>query len=152
MDLNVETVKNFYQAFSEKNPGGMIKQYSSGIVFSDPVFGVLEGKEVGEMWTMLCERSRDFSLSFGNIQDKGDGYYTCDWTASYTFSRTGNRVVNKVRAYMQVENGLIIGHSDAFRFYLWARQAFGIKGWLFGWTTFFQRGVRKKARAMLADQ
>ncbi len=151
MDVNIETINSFYSAFSKLDAGGMNARYSNDIVFSDPVFGMLEGEEVRKMWKMLCRNAVGFNLEFGNITDKGDGYYTCDWTASYTFSATGNRVVNKARAYMQLENGLIIGHSDAFRFYKWARQAFGIKGWMFGWTTFFQRRVRARVRKMLAN-
>lgn len=149
MDVNVECVRKFYKAFSERNVDGMLAQYSTDIIFSDPVSGVLEGEQVRRMWSLLCSRAVDFSLEFGNIVDKGDGYYTCDWKASYVSSFTGNRVVNSVRAYMQIEKGKIIGHSDAFRFYKWARQAFGIKGWLFGWTTFFQRIVRSRFRKML---
>ena len=145
MDVNVEAVRKFYEGFSKCDAEGMNAQYDAGIVFSDPAFGMLEGEDVKRMWKMLCSRARDFSLEFGNIIDRGDGYYTCEWKASYIFSATGNRVVNRVKAFMKLENGKITEHSDAFRFYKWARQAFGVKGWLLGWTTFFQRRVRSRA-------
>src|SRR5690606_35646746 len=125
---------------------GMLAFYHPEICFSDPVFGYLEGEDVGKMWRMLCKNAREFSLTTGALSDKGDGYFTQEWTATYRFSQTGRMVVNHVKAYMKVENGMITEHSDAFSFHRWAKQAFGWKGYLFGWTGFFRRRVLKKAR------
>jgi hypothetical protein len=66
--------------------------------------------------------------------------------ATYTFSATGNKVVNKIKASFVFENGKIIHHKDSFDFYNWARQALGIKGLLLGRTSFLQRKVRQQAR------
>lgn len=149
MDVNVETMRSFYEAFSRKDAEAMNAQYHQDIMFSDPAFGVLEGEEVRRMWRMLCSGAKDFKLEFGPVNDRGDNYYTCEWKASYLFSATGNRVVNKAKGFMKIENGKITEHSDAFRFYVWARQAFGLRGWLLGWTTFFQRRVRSRIREKL---
>ena len=147
----MEVIRKFYDAFARKDAEGMVAQYHPGILFSDPAFGMLEGEDVAQMWRMLCARAKDLTVEFGNISDRGDGYYTCEWKATYLFSSTGNRVVNKVKAFMKIENGKITEHSDAFRFYKWARQAFGVKGWLLGWTSFFQRRFRARARNTLQN-
>jgi hypothetical protein len=36
--------------------------------------------------------------------------------------------------------------NDHFDFYLWARQALGLPGSLFGWTSWFQRAVQSNTR------
>ncbi len=124
--------------------------YSDDILFSDPVFLVLKGEEVGDMWEMLCRNAKDFSLSYSNIQLLDEEYATCDWVAHYTFSKTGRKVTNRIKAYMKIHDGKIIEHSDAFRLSTWIGQALGWKGILFGWTGVMKRAVQKNARKSLA--
>ena len=123
--------------------------YSDDIIFSDPVFGLLKGDEVRAMWEMLCRNAKDFSLSFSDIQPVDEEYYTCRWTAIYTFSKTGNKVTNNIKAFMRIKDEKIIEHSDAFRLSTWIGQALGWKGVWFGWTAFMKRAVQKNARKNL---
>ena len=123
--------------------------YSDDIVFNDPVFGLLRGDEARMMWEMLCKNAKDFSLTFSNIRLLDEEYANCDWVASYTFSKTGRKVVNRIRAYMKLKDGKIIEHSDAFRLSKWAAQALGFKGALLGWTGFMKRKIRQNARKSL---
>ncbi|HAO03812.1 MAG: nuclear transport factor 2 family protein [Chitinophagaceae bacterium] len=146
---NENLITGFYTAFQRLDAGGMNNSYSSDIVFFDPVFELLKAGEVKSMWQMLCANAQDFSLTFSDITNKGDGYYTCNWTATYTFSKTGKKVVNHVKAYMKIENGKIIEHSDGFSMHKWASQALGFSGKLFGWNRFFQRKIKNNARKTL---
>lgn len=146
---NKQVVEKFYEAFSRKDAATMNSCYADDIVFSDPVFGMLQGNEVRHMWEMLCSGSRNFSLEFNNITEIDEEYITCNWTATYEFSATGRKVVNKVKAFMRINNGSITEHSDAFRLSTWMTQAFGLKGYLFGWTNFMKRAVQKRARKNL---
>jgi hypothetical protein len=98
---------------------------------------------------MLCKNAKDFSLTYGNIIKLDDEYYTCDWTATYIFSKTGRPVVNNVRANMRFANGEIIEHSDAFSLHKWASQALGFTGKLIGWNSFFQRKIKNQAKKNL---
>lgn len=98
---------------------------------------------------MLCKNATDFSLTFGNIITLDEEYSTCDWVATYTFSKTGKRVVNKIRANMKFADGKIIEHSDAFSLHRWAAQALGFSGWLFGWNKFFQNKIKNGAKKNL---
>jgi ketosteroid isomerase-like protein len=102
--------------------------YSDDIVFSDPVFMLLKGNEAKAMWEMLCRNAKDFSLTFSNIELLDEEYATCQWVASYTFSKTGKKVVNHIKAFMRFKDGKIIEHSDAFRLSTWIAQALGWKG------------------------
>lgn len=150
MNSNKQIVEQFYTAFQQLDYKSMQACYSDDIVFSDPVFLLLRGKEAKSMWEMLCKNARNFSLSFSDIELIDHEYATCSWTATYTFSRTGRRVVNNIKAFMRLKDGKIIEHSDGFRLSTWAAQALGWKGVLFGWTGFMKRGIQKNARRNLA--
>ncbi|MFY7901060.1 MAG: nuclear transport factor 2 family protein [Chitinophagaceae bacterium] len=149
IDKNKATIEKFYTSFQQKDYYNMNSLYAENIVFSDPVFGLLQGDEVRAMWQMLCIRAKDFSLVFGEIVTDDEEYYTCEWTASYLFSVTNRRVVNKCKAYMRLKDGVIVEHSDAFSFYKWCRQAFGLVGLLIGFTNYMQRRVSKTAKKNL---
>lgn len=150
MTTNRETlINNFYSSFQKLDPDGMNSCYRADIVFFDPVFGLLRGDEVKAMWTMLCRNARDFSLTYSNIRHLDDEYSTCDWVATYTFSKTGKKVVNRIKANMRFEQGKIAEHSDAFSLHAWSRQAMGFMGWLLGWNRFFQRKIQNSARKNL---
>lgn len=150
MNTNQATLERFYAAFAKLDHRTMNECYAEEIVFSDPVFLLLRNEEVRAMWEMLCTNAKDFSLTFSNIQEVDEEYATCNWTASYTFSKTGNKVTNHIKAFMRFRDGRIIEHSDAFRLSTWIAQALGWKGVLFGWTGFMKRAVQRNARRNLA--
>lgn len=144
-----ELINKFYSSFQKLDYNGMNSCYSNDIVFFDPVFGLLRGEEVRSMWEMLCKNAKDFSLTFSNIVHLDEEYSTCEWIASYTFSKTGKKVVNKIKANMRFEDGKIAEHSDAFSLHRWSKQAIGFMGWLLGWNRFFQRKIQNAARKNL---
>lgn len=149
MSDNARVVERFYSAFQQLDYKTMNDCYSEDIIFNDPVFGLLKEDEVRSMWEMLCKNAKNFSLTFSDIELLDEEYATCKWTATYTFSKTGRRVVNRIKAYMRLNDGKIIEHSDAFRLSTWAGQALGWKGVMFGWTGFMKRSVQKNARMSL---
>lgn len=149
MTNNEQLINNFYASFQKLDHKGMNACYSEDIVFSDPVFGLLRGEEARSMWEMLCTNAKDFTLTYGNIRHLDDEYSTCDWLATYTFSKTGKKVVNRIKANMRFGNGKIIEHSDAFSLHKWASQALGFGGWLLGWNSFFQNKIKNGAKRNL---
>lgn len=149
MEANKHVIEKFYTAFQKLDHQTMNSCYSDDIVFSDPAFGLLRGDEAKSMWEMLCKNAKDFSLTFSNIQLLDEEYATCNWVATYTFSRTGRKVINNIKAFMKLKDGKIIEHSDAFKLSKWAAQALGLKGVLLGWTGFMKRRIQKNARKNL---
>jgi ketosteroid isomerase-like protein len=149
MNDNKQVIERFYSAFQKLDYKTMQDCYSDDIVFSDPVFLIIKGEEVKAMWEMLCRNAKDFSLTFSTIELLDDEYATCQWVASYTFSATGKKVVNHIKAFMRLRDGKIIEHSDAFRLSTWIARALGWKGRWFGWTGFMKRAVQKNARKSL---
>jgi ketosteroid isomerase-like protein len=149
MNDNTQLIEKFYTAFQQLDYATMNSCYSDDIVFFDPVFGLLRGQEATCMWEMLCKNASNFSLTYGNIIALDEEYSTCDWVATYTFSKTGKTVVNKIKANMRFAEGKIIEHSDAFSLHKWSKQAFGIIGVLFGWNSIFQNKIKNQAKKNL---
>jgi len=149
MQPPAQLLNRFYSAFQQLDYKTMQDCYSDEVIFNDPVFGLLEGNEAKAMWEMLCRNAKDFSLIYSDIEVLDDEYATCRWIATYTFSRTGKKVANHVKAFVKIKDGKIIEHSDAFRLSTWIAQAFGWKGIMFGWMNFMKRAVQKQARKNL---
>jgi ketosteroid isomerase-like protein len=149
MNGNEQLINRFYTAFQQLDYATMQDCYSDDAVFSDPVFGLLQGREVKTMWEMLCKNAKNFSLVFSNIQLLDEEYATCNWIATYTFSKTGRNVVNNIKAHLRIENGKITEHTDKFDLWKWSRQALGIPGLLLGWSNFIQGKVHRNARRSL---
>lgn len=149
MSVNTETIQRFYSAFQQKDHQAMNACYAHEVVFSDPAFGLLYDDEVRNMWEMLCSNARDLTIQFSAIEELDEEYATCKWVANYTFSKTGRKVENHIKAFMRFKDGKIIEHSDAFKLSKWAAQALGWKGIVFGWSGFMQRRIQKNARISL---
>ncbi len=151
MDIREETINRFYTAFQKLDYATMQSCYHEEAVFSDPAFGLLDVNETRAMWEMLCKRAKEFSLVYGNIKMLDEEYTTCEWTATYLFSKNGRKIVNKITAHMKFKDGLIIEHTDAFDIYRWSQQAMGLTGWLFGWSSYMRKKIQLQAKYSLGQ-
>lgn len=147
---NEALIRQFYEAFQQKDYDTMAKCYADTATFSDPVFQNLNAEEARNMWEMLLKRGKDLELTFDNIKATEKGG-SADWKATYTFSQTGRKVVNHIHANFEIEDGKIVKHIDQFDFYRWSRQALGPSGLLLGWTPFLKNKVRTMARKGLSS-
>ena len=150
MHANAELVTRFYTAFQRRDGAAMAACYAPGVVFSDPVFPHLEGPHAGAMWRMLCERGADLEVTFSAVTGD-DTRGSAHWDASYTFSQTGRKVLNRIDAAFEFSGGAIVKHVDSFDLYRWSRQALGPVGLLLGWSPMVKNKVRKSAAAALAS-
>lgn len=144
MTSNQELISTFYKAFQNKDYTVMQECYAADAIFNDEVFKNLDAAQVKAMWEMLIKRGKDLQLEFKNIA-ADDISGSAEWTATYTFSQTKRKVVNRIKANFIFENGKIIKHTDHFDFYKWTKQALGLKGFLLGWTGFLRNKVRQTA-------
>ena len=145
---NTDLAAAFYEAFSRKDYKTMQSLYAENAVFTDPVFQKLSATEVKGMWEMLISRGKDMSVDY-KVEGEQGNIVSVGWTAVYTFSATGRRVVNHINAQLTIEDGKIVAHTDYFPFRKWARQALGFQGILFGSTSFLKNKVRTTARQNL---
>jgi len=144
MHPNAATIYRFYRAFAQRDSASMNSCYTDDVEFHDPVFETLRGDDAKRMWRMLCARAKDLSIEASAI-DADDREGRSHWVATYTFSATGRRVVNRIDARFEFNGGLIAKHHDSFDLYRWARQALGAKGVWLGWLPPVQAAIRKQA-------
>jgi ketosteroid isomerase-like protein len=137
-------VRDFYRAFAGRDADGMARCYHAEVAFSDAVFPMLRGEEAADMWRMLLSRAPDLQVTLESAEAESEAV-RAEWTARYTFSRTGRSVVNRVQALFAFRDGLIVRHYDSFSFWRWASQALGPAGRLFGWLPPLKWKVRKDA-------
>jgi ketosteroid isomerase-like protein len=150
MSANERLISTFYEAFQKKDYKTMQGCYSDQALFNDAVFNNLNAEEVRKMWEMLLKKSTDLQLEFKNIQ-ADDKQGSAEWTATYTFSKTKRKVVNRIKASFIFDKGKILEHTDSFNFYIWAKQALGITGLLLGSTSFLKNKIQKTAKEKLEE-
>jgi ketosteroid isomerase-like protein len=146
---NAALIERFYNAFSRRDPDGMVACYHRSVTFSDPVFPSLDAAGAASMWRMLCARGKDLVLTVSDIRaDASTG--SARWVATYTFSATGRRVTNRIAAAFDFEDALIVRHVDRFSLWRWAAMALGPKGALLGWCPPVRAAIRAQAAKSLA--
>jgi ketosteroid isomerase-like protein len=150
MHPNEQVIQKFYEAFHARDAAGMTACYDPKIVFSDPAFGTLEGKDATAMWHMLCGRARDLHVNVTKIQ-ADDTSGSADWQAKYLFGPNRRPVHNMVKAAFDFRDGKIVKHADSFDMWKWTRMALGSVGTLLGWSPFLKAAVRKSVRRQLDE-
>lgn len=150
MHQHEQLIETFYSAFARKDFKTMAACYHKEVEFEDPAFGKLKGVEASKMWEMLLTRSKDLSVVFSKVQAT-EQQGSANWVATYTFSRTGNKVVNNIQAAFEFKDGKIIKHTDRFDLSKWFVSAFGWKGYLFSGLPFLKNKFKKQAKQTLKN-
>jgi len=146
---NAALIARFYAALDRHDAEAMVACYAPDATFSDPVFPRLDAGGVAAMWRMLCARGKDLRVVAADI-DADATAGRAHWDATYTYSATGRKVVNRIDAEFTFRDGRIVRHADRFDLYRWMRQALGAKGVLLGWLPPVQGAVRTQAAKALA--
>jgi ketosteroid isomerase-like protein len=147
--MSKQLIEQFYTAFQAADAEAMCACYHADVVFEDPAFGVLRGKDACDMWRMLMERSKgQVRVSFGQVEANAQEG-SASWEAVYPFSDTGRLVHNKVSASFQFKDGKIVKHTDVFSLWKWAGMALGLTGWAMGWAPIMQNKIRNTAQRSL---
>ena len=148
MNANEQCITTFYTAFQNKDFKTMQQCYADNAVFTDEVFIDLDAKKVRAMWEMLIKGGKDLQVEFSDVKaDEKEG--SANWVATYTFSKTGKKVINRIHAKFIFENGKIINHRDTFSFPTWSKQALGFTGLLLGRTKYLRNKVQQMANKNL---
>jgi hypothetical protein len=145
MNANENLIAKFYTAFANADAKTMSECYHPKVHFIDPAFGLLKENQVSDMWKMLLLKSKgNIKIEFSDVKaDENTG--AAKWVATYNFSKTNRKVINKISAEFMFQDGLIIKHIDSFDVWKWSKQAFGLTGYLLGWTVFFQNKIKEQA-------
>lgn len=147
--MSNDVVDRFYTGLAERDAEAMVACYSDDVVFEDPAFGELRGRDAGDMWRMLCSSDTDLKVEH-RILESTDSTVRTNWIAEYTFTATGRPVRNDIEATMTFRDGQIVDHRDEFDFWKWSSQALGLPGRLLGWSPPLRSKVRATALANLS--
>jgi ketosteroid isomerase-like protein len=148
MHPHESTIRDFYAAFARHDAEAMARCYHDDVFFSDPAFPALRGEQARDMWRMLVSRAPDLAVVLDDASADVEGG-RAHWTARYTFSRSGRKVVNRVDALFAFRDGRIIRHFDRFSFWQWSAQALGPAGRFLGWFPPLKWMVRRQAAVQL---
>ncbi|MBK8291163.1 MAG: nuclear transport factor 2 family protein [Flammeovirgaceae bacterium] len=143
-NMNSDLIHKFYTAFQKRDWQTMNGCYHPEATFYDPAFRQLSITDAKAMWHMLCINAKDFELQFSNVTSLGNTG-SCDWQASYSFSKTGRKVNNHIQASFTFKDGLIISHKDEFDLWKWSQMALGLTGLLLGWTPYLKNKINQNA-------
>lgn len=144
----MSVARRFYDALVARDWKVVGSLYADDATFNDPVFTHLQAAEVRAMWRMLLTRGKDLTVVY-EVLNETQTAAQVRWTATYTFSQTGRKVVNVITAALSLRDGKIVRQVDAFDFHRWSSQALGPIGVLLGWTPWLQRKVQRQAMAGL---
>lgn len=145
---HIEIVQNFYEAFQKRDAETMVELYHDEVILKDPAFGTLKGEHAKNMWRMLCQNAKDLQINAHNFL-ASENKVSCTWNAQYTFQQTGNVVKNTINAIFEFKDDKIYRHMDDFNLHEWAGQAIGFKGWLIGWSSYFQKKLQEQTNRLL---
>lgn len=150
--MSQHTIERLYAAFARLDGPAMQAWDAPDARFKDEVFTLDGQREIGGMWCMLTDatRNREDARAHWKLttRDLTDG--RAHWDAHYLFSATGRSVVNHIDASFEFDDkALITQHRDRFSFWRWSQQALGAPGLLLGWTPFLRHKVRAQAAANL---
>lgn len=120
----------------------MQDSFADSMLFSDPVFPRLNAKEAAAMWRMFVEKGKDLHIDLYDVKCS-ENTVDAFWLAKYSFGEY--EVENHIHSHFVVKEGKILRQIDDFDFYAWAKQAFGWKGYVFGWTQTMQSKVQENA-------
>jgi ketosteroid isomerase-like protein len=148
MSGQVELIKNFYDAFHQRDWKTMGDCYADNARFHDPVFQELDAVQVRAMWRVLLERAENLEVRLNHIGVEGDRLQAF-WEARYVFGKTGRIVHNRVSAHFSFQSGKILTHVDDFDLWRWSAQTLGWTGRLLGWTVFVRSSLRDQAQGQL---
>ena len=145
--MSAELIHRLYAALNKRDAEAMAACYTDDAYFRDEAFD-LPNARVRDMWRMLAARGKDLAIEVSGVESDGKTG-KAHWDATYTFTQTGRKVLNRIDAEFQFRDGLICHQIDRFSFWRWSSQALGPVGYLLGWTPLLQNKVRKNAMAGL---
>lgn len=157
MHENANQLRRLYDGLKRRDHGAMAACYTSDATFEDIAFRLKGQDRIHAMWRMICEPDVNIEAEYEVLaaDDRSGRVALVD---TYTFTTTGNRVVNRIESRFDFHEGRISRHHDVCDPRRWADQAFGpVFGFLPGRLRLIRRAMahgklwlfrRREARAV----
>lgn len=147
-EYNYQILLTFFTAFAKKDLNTMLDCYHKNVIYDDVGFGQQKGEKAKAVWRFLIQNvGENAVISFSDIQTFNNTGYA-NWTTTYPF---GKRIItNNIKATFHFKDGKIIFHKDEYSLWKWSQQAFGIIGYLIGWSPIFRWLIRWQMKKKIA--
>lgn len=141
----------WFEAYSAGNFEEMKNLAAHDYTFEDPAFGKVDGKRALGMYKMFTS-TRDKTEAVWNVHEvkaseTDPQKAVVRFEAIYKFG--GRPVTNQITSEILVVDGKVKEQVDTFDVPLWAGQALGLFGKLFGGFAFLRNTVQKRANTNL---
>ena len=147
--MEKDIIESFFKALQNRDFKKMESCYDRNIQYFDPLYGFLKKNEVMYMWKLFYLPLQEFNMSFENMKDEGEGYYSIQYEFSFFNQHVNRQLTRKIKSHIRIVNGLIAEQSNAFRIHEWCKQENGIIGVLIGWNKYYQNKIKLRARRLL---
>lgn len=118
----------------------MLDYYHKNVVYDDVGFGKQKGENAKAVWQFLIENvDKNAVITFSNIQTFATTGQV-NWSTTYYFGK--RKIKNNITATFRFQDDKIIYHKDDYSLWKWSQQAFGILGYLIGWSPVFHWLIR----------
>ena len=84
--MSATTIKTLYTAFARLDGEAMQKCYAKDASFEDEVFTLQGREQVGGMWRMLCDATKDKGRDVWRLESSKITQNSAHWEAHYRFS------------------------------------------------------------------
>lgn len=119
-----QVMREFYAAFTSKNPDAIEALYAPDVKFKDEVFQYSNREGTMHMWRkVLADPKNTFRFEFDHVE--GDVAYG-RWVADYKLA--GRPIHNEISSRMVIRDGKIVEHRDSFSWNTWVKQALPFGG------------------------
>lgn len=137
MHRNTALIEKLFTSLDNHNHQSMADCYHPEAKFKDIAFDLTGKKKIHAMWHLICDG--DIRVKVEAID--ADGIKGISKIVDeYTFTDTGNTVINKITSAFSFKDGLIFQQEDNCDAKDWASQALGgIKGYLAGRIQFLRK-------------
>jgi ketosteroid isomerase-like protein len=146
---NYQLLQTFYIALANRDVKTMLSCYHENVIYHDVGFGLQKGKDAKKVWLYLMRKGdENVVITFSNIvanETNGEA----NWIAKYTFNN--RKIENHISVTFQFKDGKIIYHKDDYSLFKWSQQAFGLVGYLVGWSPIFHWFIRWQMRRLLLN-
>jgi hypothetical protein len=135
-----------YEAFRTRNFPIINECYHDNAIYNSPFFDNLKKNEIIAMWKSFLLNDFQMQLTHSNIvaEDVNDQLGSANWEVKYIYWDTKQTIKVEIKSKLQFKAGKVFRHEDSFSFYLWAVQAYEIKGFLLGGLGFFRNKIKRK--------
>jgi ketosteroid isomerase-like protein len=121
---NASSITALYTALSRADAPAMLALYGPNAQFEDPMFGLLDARQMGAMWRMLTRSGQAVAITITNAHanDTGGSVHI---DSQFVFPQTGRTVKNHVEASFKFEADKIVYHKEDYDLHAWIQMALG---------------------------